>query len=75
MRARHLLFYVSTGILALIALYLCASVYACSGAANGRVGSCIAMTGGDFVRSLTAQISVVAALAGLYQARRMRRLR
>lgn len=51
--------------LALVAVYVVASVYFCSGALHGALGGCAIMTGESLLRSPSALIIMAAAIAGL----------
>lgn len=72
---RDLIFWISTMIFALIAVYLGASVYFCSGPLKGDLGGCISMAGVDLLKSTTVQIATIAAASGVFYALLSRRRR
>ncbi len=70
MRAKTLIGWASAIGLALLTVYLVASVYFCVGSLKGEIGGCAAMAGESVLRSATAQIVAVASVVGLLYAQR-----
>lgn len=70
MRAKALIGWASAIGLALLTVYLAASVYFCAGSLKGEVGGCVQMAGGSVLQSTTAQIVAVASVVGLLYAQR-----